>query len=165
MTEVRPATASDVPAITAIYNHWINETHVSFDADPHTVEERTEWFSHYRDTGRHRVFVAVHEGDVVGVTYSSRFRPKSSYDTTVETTVVVDPGALGLGVGRLLLNHLLGVLATEDVHRAVALIALPNDPSVSLHEQLGYRTMGIYDEVGRKFDRFWSVQVMERAFA
>ncbi|NND14057.1 MAG: N-acetyltransferase [Acidimicrobiia bacterium] len=165
MTEVRPATADDVPSITAIYNHWITETHVSFDAEPQTIEERTAWFSQYAESGRYRVFVAEQNGQLVGVTYSSKFRPKASYETTVETTVVVDPAAVGLGIGRVLLSHLVEALQTEDVHRAVALIALPNQPSVTLHEQLGYRTVGIHDEVGRKFGRFWSVQIMERAFS
>ncbi len=165
MTEVRPATTADLAAITAIYNHWITETHVSFDAEPQTIDDRTQWFRHYAETGRYRVLVAERNGEVEGVTYSSRFRPKASYDTTVETTVVVHPAALGFGTGKLLLSELIKTLETEDVHRAVALIALPNQPSIDLHEQLDYRTVGIHDEVGRKFGRFWSVQIMERAFS
>jgi len=168
---LRPATDSDVGRITEIYNHWVTETHVSFDAKPQTLDERTDWFNKYGDTGRYRALVAVRDGvaerdgAVVGVSYSSRFRPKLAYETTVETTVVVDPGHLGLGIGRLLLAALVDTLQAEDVHRAIALIALPNEPSVLLHEQLGYRRVGVFDEVGRKFDQYWSVQIMERAFS
>jgi L-amino acid N-acyltransferase YncA len=54
-------------------------------------------------------------------------------------------------------------LDTQDVHRAIALTALPNQPSVDLDADLGYRTVGTLTEVGRKFDRHWSVEVMERA--
>ncbi len=162
--QIRAATAADVPRITEIYNHWITETHVSFDDEPHTIDERMAWFAKYGEAGRYRAFVGELDDLVVGVSYSSRFRPKSGYDTTVETTVVVHPDALGLGIGRRLLTHLIEVLEHEDVHRAVALIAVPNEPSIVVHEELGYDRVGVYSEVGRKFGRYWSVQIMERKF-
>ena len=54
-------------------------------------------------------------------------------------------------------------LGEEDVHRAVAGITLPNPASLALHARFGYRSIGVFDEVGRKFGRFWSVQWLERA--
>ena len=48
-------------------------------------------------------------------------------------------------------------LAAEAVHRAYAGIALPNDASVALHERFGFRRIGVLDEIGRKFGRYWDV--------
>ncbi len=59
----------------------------------------------------------------------------------------------------------LEALRREKLHRAYAGITLPNPASIALHEGLGFRSIGVYDEVGRKFDRWWSVQWFEKALA
>lgn len=163
--EIRPATVEDVPGITEIYNQWIVASHVSFDDEPWTVAEREEWFSRYSDTGPYRCLVATAEdGSIAGTSYSSPFRNKSGYRRSVETTVVVAKNALGVGLGRHLLIALLAVLASEPVHRAYAMIALPNDASVDLHLQLGYRSIGVLDEVGYKNGKAWSTELFELRF-
>jgi len=57
--QVRAATEDDLGAINDIYNHYVFEAHYTFDLEPTSLEHRREWFSHYHDTGRHRLFVAV----------------------------------------------------------------------------------------------------------
>lgn len=36
-------------------------------------------------------------------------------------------------------------------------VTLPNEASERLHLCFGFQTVGVYREVGRKFDRFWDV--------
>ena len=55
---VRPAEARDVPALMELYNHYVRTSSATFDTEPHTLEQRREWFSHYGPTGRHRLLVA-----------------------------------------------------------------------------------------------------------
>ncbi|HEX9855870.1 MAG TPA: GNAT family N-acetyltransferase [Acidimicrobiia bacterium] len=159
---IRRGTSDDIPRLTEIYNHWIVGTHVSFDREPQTEEWRRAWFEKYSDDGRYQLFVGEVDGVIVGMSYSSPFRAKEAYETTVETTVVLDEAAIGHGYGRMLLERLVEELEKTDTHRAIAGVALPNDASVMLHADLGYRTVGVYDEVGRKFGKYWSVQMMER---
>ena len=138
---VRPATEHDLERINEIYNAYIVDSHTSFDTDPWSIEARQAWFEKYRPSeGRFRALVAVDRERVIGFASSSPFRPKAAYDTSVETTVVLETGATGKGVGTSLLAELLARLRTEDVHRAYAMIALPNEPSIKAHERLGYRT-------------------------
>jgi len=158
---VRPAAADDLPAVNAIYNSFVVDRHTSFDIEPLTLQERRAWFDRHSAAGPHTILVATADGAAIGFAASSRFRPKPAYDTSVETTVVVTELAWGHGVGRLLLTALVARLHTQDLHRAYALIALPNDPSVALHVSLGYRRVGTLDEVGYKRDRYWSVALME----
>jgi phosphinothricin acetyltransferase len=165
VTEVRNAVASDLPALTDIYNHYVINTPVTFDLEPFTVDTRRAWFEHYADTGRHRLLVATRDGDVVGYATSSQFRVKPAYDTSVEVTVYLDPAATGGGIGSALYERLFDVLGGEDVHRAYAGIAMPNDASVALHRKFGFTEMGTMTEVGRKFDRWWDVLWMECAVA
>ncbi len=44
---IRPATREDLPGIGAIYNEAVQDTTGTYDADPHTLEQRTAWFEHY----------------------------------------------------------------------------------------------------------------------
>jgi phosphinothricin acetyltransferase len=160
---VRAAQLADVPALTDLYNHYVRTSGVTFDTTPFTIEERGGWFDHYATTGPHRLLVAVEDDEVLGYASSSPFRPKPGYVTSVETSVYLRPDATGRGMGTLLYRALFDAIAQEDLHRAYAGVALPNDASVALHERLGFRALGTYVEVGRKFGRYWDVLWFERA--
>jgi phosphinothricin acetyltransferase len=162
LTAVRAAQPTDLPALTDIYNHYVRTGAVTFDVTEFSVEARQEWFSHYATEGPHRLLVAVDLDDVLGYATSSPFRPKPAYATSVETSVYLRWDATGRGVGRLLYDALFAILAEQDVHRAYAGVALPNDASVALHERLGFREIGTYVEVGRKMGRYWDVRWFER---
>jgi phosphinothricin acetyltransferase len=162
VTDVRAAVPDDLPALTDLYNHYVRSSPVTFDIEEFTVEQRREWFGHYRDTGPHRLMVAVDGEHVLGYATSSIFRVKPAYATSVETTVYCDPDATGRGVGSALYSALFAALADEDVHRAYAGVALPNDASIALHERHGFQVIGTYAEVGRKFGRYWDVRWFER---
>jgi phosphinothricin acetyltransferase len=160
---VRPATLEDLPRLTAIYNHYIVNTPITFDLEPFSVEQRrAEWFDNYADAGPHRLLVAEQDGVVQGYTSSSRFRPKRAYETTVEMTILCAPEAVGHGIGQRLYDVIFDLLRGEDVHVAVAAITLPNDASCALHERFRFRRVGELREVGRKFDRYWDVAWYER---
>lgn len=159
---VRAGAREDLPELTAIYNHYVRDTHATFDLEPFTVQARGEWLQHYTTEGRHRLLVAVSGSALLGYATSSRLRPKAAYDTSVETTIYLHPDACGHGVGSLLYGRLFELLGTQDVHRAYAAIALPNDASLALHRRFGFRELGTYGEVGRKFDRYWDVLWLER---
>jgi phosphinothricin acetyltransferase len=162
---VRAGAPADLPALTAIYNHYVEHTHVTFDIEPFTVEARAAWLEHYDDHGRHRLFVATAGDEVVGYATSSRFRDKAAYATSVESTVYCRPDAVGRGVGDRLYRTLFAALADADVHRAYAGVALPNDASLALHRRHGFTEVGTYREVGRKFGRYWDVIWLERPVA
>jgi phosphinothricin acetyltransferase len=160
--EVRPATAADLSVINDIYNQYIVEAHYTFDLEPWTMEARREWFTHYGTTGRHRLLVAVAEGQVIGYTSSSQYRPKAAYDVTVETSIYLAPESVGRGAGSRLYKELFKILEGEDVHRANAGITLPNPASVALHERFGFKRIALFTEQGRKFGRYWDVAWFEK---
>ncbi len=160
---IRPVEQSDLGALLAIYNHYIETTAVTFDLEPKTLEQRQAWLDSFSPSGRHQCFVAVKDGVAVGWACSGRFREKAAYDTTVEISIYLKPGEEGQGLGKALYAALLTALAKEDVHRAIGCLTVPNDPSVRLHLALGFRAVGHFHEVGRKFGRFWDVAWYEKA--
>jgi phosphinothricin acetyltransferase len=160
---VRPAVGDDLPALTAIYNHYILNTTITFDVEPYAPEGRRAWFDDHTSGGRHLLLVAVGEGGAVaGYATTSRWRPKAAYDTTVESSVYCRADAVGLGIGTRLYTALFKMLADRDVHRIVAGISEPNPASVALHERFGFKRVGVFSSVGRKFDRYWDVAWFER---
>jgi phosphinothricin acetyltransferase len=163
--QVRPVTADDLDAINEIYNHYVAESHCTFDVEPISLEARREWFTHYGTAGRHRVFAAEDGGRIAGFASSSRFRPKPAYLSSVEVSVYVAPDVIGHGVGSRLYETLFKALEGEDVHRAYAGIALPNPQSIALHEKFGFKHVAHFTEQGRKFGRYWDVAWFEKPLA
>ncbi|WP_405881792.1 GNAT family N-acetyltransferase [Streptomyces sp. NBC_01136] len=181
--QVRPGAESDLDALTDIYNHYVRETPITFDTAVFTSEERRPWLLSHPEDGPHRLMVATdtdyesgaaarkrlvegrRPGDgraILGYATSSAFRPKPAYVTSVEVTIYLATDARSRGVGTLLYKALFEALAGEDVHRAYAGIAQPNEASVRLHERFGFRYVGTYREVGRKFGRYWDVAWYEK---
>ncbi|WP_184561262.1 GNAT family N-acetyltransferase [Streptomyces paradoxus] len=162
--QVRPGVEGDLDALTALYNHYVLETAITFDTAIFTPGERRPWLLSHPEDGPHRLMVATAPDTqrILGYSTSSPFRMKPAYATSVETTVYVAPDAGRRGVGTLLYKALFEALAGEDLHRAYAGIALPNEASARLHEHFGFRHVGTYREVGRKFGRYWDVAWYEK---
>ena len=157
---IRDATEADLDRISAVYDPTIVDSHVSFDLEPWSRERRRAWWRERR--GDQVTLVAEQDGEVVGVAYSSWYRPKPAYRSSRETTVVLDAGVRGRGIGTRLLTALLERLTAMGVHRAIAIVALPNDASVALHRRLGYREVGTLTEVGHKLGRHWDTMLLEK---
>jgi len=159
---VRAAERRDLARITEIYNHYVEHTPITFDVKPYTEAEREPWLAQFARSGRHQLFVAERAGRVIGYAGSMPFRPKAAYETSVELTIYVAPEDCGSGVGPRIYEALFAALRSEDVHRLLAGITLPNEASVRLHERLGFAPVGVYTEVGRKLGRYWDVGWWEK---
>ncbi len=161
---IRTANSTDIPAITRIYNHYVRETHITFDLTEKTETDRAAWLEQFTGNQRHQLIVGEVDGSVIGYACSGTFRTKPAYDRSVETTIYLDHTAGGKGYGLALYQHLIDSLSQTDVHRCYGVIALPNDASVALHRRLGFVEKGRLTEVGFKFDRYWDTLWMERSF-
>lgn len=161
--EIRPGVEDDLDELTRIYNHYVIETPITFDVEPFTPDQRRPWLLAHPTSGPHRLLVAEEGGKLLGYATSSAFRPKPAYATSVETSVYLAPEHVGRGIGGLLYTSLFEVLAQEDVHTALAGIAMPNQASQRLHERFGFRQVGLLEQVGGKFDRFWDVAWFQKS--
>ncbi len=160
---IRPGESADLSRLVEIYNYYVTNTHVTFDTTPFLVTDRIHWFNEFSQDGPYCLFVAEANGEVIGYATSTRFKAREAYNTSVETTIYLDPAECGRGFGKLLYGVLIDQLvANAAVHRAYSGIALPNDASVRLHEMLGFRRVGSYHEVGFKFDKYWDVDWFEK---
>lgn len=157
---VREATESDLPTIAAIYAYETRYTYSTFE-----TEERPLQAWRHKLHGHYPFLVAEEDGSVLGYAYASEFRDRPAYHRTVETSVYIDREARGRGIGSALYDALLARLAGSGFHTALALIALPNDASVRLHERAGFELVGTMREVGDKQERMIDVGVYQRMLA
>lgn len=154
---IRRVEQRDLPALLAIYNHYIETTAITFDLEPKTLAQRQAWLDTFKPNGRYQCFVADQNGEAIGWACSGQFREKAAYQTSIETSIYLKPGVQGQGLGRRLYETLFTALAGEDIHRAYAGITVPNEASIGAHRAMGFTLIGVYEEVGRKFGRFWDV--------
>lgn len=164
MHTIRPALIDDLAAITAIYNHYVTETIITFDIKPFETEQRRTWFDQFTANSIHQCLVIESEKKIVGYASSSSFRPKPAYRQSVEATIYLHPDFTGLGLGKLLYQALFNNLEKLDVHRCYGIIALPNPGSIRLHESFVFKTIGTLTEVGFKFGKYHDTLWMEKRF-
>ncbi len=160
---VRPATLDDVIPVTAIYNHFVDHTVVTFEEERVTPVEFGKRM-HAVWSASLPFLVAEQGGAVVGYAYASKWKERSGYRFSVEASVYLAPDAGGRGIGSSLYGTLFPMLEAKGVHAVMGGIALPNDASVALHEKFGMRKVAHFEETGFKFDRWIDVGYWERIF-
>jgi phosphinothricin acetyltransferase len=161
---IREATEADLPAITHLYNVLIPTETTSWREHLADDEEMAAWFAERREHD-HPVLVADVDGRVVGYACWTSFRggPRlPGYRHTVEHTIHVDADQHGRGVGRALVEALLAEAERRDVHVVVAGVDSANVGSIAFHEALGFVEVGRMPEVGRKFDRWLDLVLLQR---
>jgi phosphinothricin acetyltransferase len=161
---IDPGREDDLPAITDILNYTIMNSNATLATQPVTVAERREWLERFSVTGPYRLLVARHGSQVLGYAASQPYREHEGFRETVEVSIALDITGRGQGIGTALYRALLGCLADEPVHVALAGIVLPNDASVALHRKLGFTEVGTFHEYAVKNGHYLSSVWMERRF-
>jgi phosphinothricin acetyltransferase len=160
---IRDAVVADLPAITHLFNVLIPTTTVGWRDDLASDEEMAAWFDDRRRAG-HPVLVAEAPGGgpVVGYTCWSTFRGWPGYRHTAELTIHVDSDWHGRGVGRALIDALVAEARRRDVHVLVAGVDADNEASLAFHHSLGFVEVARMPEIGRKFDRWLDLVLLQR---
>jgi phosphinothricin acetyltransferase len=156
---VRLATLDDAAAILEIYNVEVENHTSTFDLVPRTLDEQRHWIADR--SGAFSAVVASLDGAVVGFASLSPYKERAAYRTTVENSVYVSRRHPRMGIGRTLMDHVIGIAADSGFHSIVARIEASGTASRRLHEACGFELVGIEREVGRKFNRWLDVAVMQ----
>jgi len=156
---VRPATASDASAIAEIYNHYVRTSTATFDTRPRSLDDQERWLAEH--TGPHPAFVATLDGVVAAWGALSPWGTRCAYRHTVEISTYVAPGFVGRGLGPALGEVLVQSARELGHHAVVSQIVAENEPSLKMARRMGFAYVGTLREVGRKFDRWLDVLLME----
>jgi len=158
----RPFAWSDVPAITAIYRHYVDETVITFETEAPTEAVMAGRFGNMLDLG-HPVLIAEDAGKVIGYAYASFYRPRAAYRFTCEDSIYLAQDAVGKGIGGKLLTALLDASRAAGFRQMLAVITAERANSIRLHEKHGFRMIGTYEATGYKFDRWLDIVHMQKA--
>lgn len=157
---MRNCHTSDAAQIVRIYNHYVQDTVATFEEAPISEDEMAQRIA--RVTGELPWLVWEDSKSILGYAYATRWKNRSAYRFSVESTIYLSPQSFRRGIGTRLYDALLVDLRSRGVHCAIGGISLPNAASVALHERLGFSKIGHFREVGRKFGRWVDVGYWER---
>lgn len=158
---IRPARASDAPALAALWNPWIRDTAVTFNPVEKTTAEIAVMIRDRLDAG-HGFWLAEAAGAVLGFATYAQFRGGVGYATCMEHSVILSPEARGRGLGRALMQVLEAHAAAAGAHQMIAGVSGENPEGRAFHARLGYREIAIVREAGFKFGRFIDLVLMQK---
>jgi L-amino acid N-acyltransferase len=161
---IRDATPADMGALRDLYNATVLTTTTAWTETIQTLAQRRAWFR-TQQRNDHPVLVAERDGSVVGFTAYGTFRGSGKwpgYRYTVEHTIHVERSNWGTGVGRALLEALIERAIGAGIHVMVGAIDSRNVASIRFHDRLGFTEVARMPEVGRKFDQWLDLVLMQR---
>lgn len=153
---IRQATSADAAAIAAIYNHYVLNTSVTFEEQAVSTEQMEERMALVKADALPWL-VLEQNGEVWGYAYATKWRVRSAYRFSVESTVYVKAGLTTKGLGSQLYQQLLSELKALGLHLVIGGITLPNEKSIALHEKFGFEKCGHFQQVGFKFEQWLDV--------
>ncbi|NNF02294.1 MAG: N-acetyltransferase [Bacteroidia bacterium] len=158
MLKIRKADIKDVPAIREIYNQAVLRTSATFDTEPYSLQQKTEWYNNHE--GSHPVLVGEVNNTVVGWSSLSEWSGRCAYDGTVELSVYIDESHRGKGYGKQLTKAIVEA-GRGKFHTILSRITEGNDSSLHIHYELGFVDIGVMKQVGNKFGKFLDVHMLQ----
>ena len=155
---------ADIEAVNLLYNYYIRNTAFTFDIKEKTLSEKKEWSKIFKKDSPYQCIVAYENDILVGFASSRPFRDKEAYNSSIETSVYISHNYIGKGYGKLLMEDLFIKIDGYNVNRVYAFITEPNSASEKLHLLLGFKKIGVLNNVGKKFGKFWNVGIFEYFF-
>jgi phosphinothricin acetyltransferase len=154
---IRDATAQDAEAISTFWTPQILETNVTFNSVPKSPDDVVVMIAQ-----RPCFLVAEVGGVVVGFVTYDQFRGGVGYRHTMEHTIVLAPAAQGQGAGRALMHAVQGHARARDVHSLWAGVSGENAAGVAFHKAIGFEQVAVLQQVGRKFDRWMDLVLLQK---
>jgi L-amino acid N-acyltransferase YncA len=160
---LRPAINADAAAVQAIYAHHVLHGTGTFEEDPPTTAEIESRMEAVLGRGL-PYLVAEIDGRVAGFAYAAPFRLRSAYRYTAEDSVYIAPDQVGKGLGKRLVDEVVGVCERLGLHQVLAVIGdSANAASIGVHRSCGFTMIGTMPGVGFKFGQWRDVVLMSKA--
>lgn len=154
---VRAARLTDAPAIQELWNLAILETLITFNSVAKTrleVEKAIE-------TAK-CMLVAEEGGQLIGFASFDQFRSGIGYAHTAEHSIMLAPKARGRGAGRFLMEQIEAEARAQGFHSMIAGVSGSNPMGAPFHAALGYVTVGVIPQAGRKCDQWHDLVLMQK---
>lgn len=167
--DIREAAETDIEAIAEIYQYYVRTNICTLEEQQPSVNDVRNEFSQVFATGAPFI-VAIDgsDGRLMGYAYSGPFNPRSGYNATCEDSIYIHHDYCRNGIGKKLLQALLDAIrASSRITNVIAKMSIsPEDavedvPSCRLHMSFGFQPVGRLIKVGRKFDKWIDVVILQ----
>lgn len=149
-------TAGHWPDVKAIYESGIATGNATFQTGAPAWEE---WDAAHIKTCR---LVAVDNGALLGWAALTPVSGRCVYAGVAEVSVYIAENARGKGVGRRLLDALIGESEQHNFWTLQAGIFPENVASIKLHEACGFRIVGRRERIGQMHGIWRDTMLLER---
>ncbi|MEV4774386.1 N-acetyltransferase family protein [Microbacterium sp. LWO13-1.2] len=161
---IRAATATDLPHVREIYNHFVSNSVVTFDERRSSIRYWRDKFALLSKLGLPFLVAVSPAGEVLGYALAAPWASKTAYRYTVEDSIYLGPGAAGKGLGAALLQALIEACEQIGLREIVAVISDTGaEASIRLHTKLGFVEVGRMGRVGFKFGRNLGTVYLQRS--
>ena len=157
---LRKAEEKDVERILEIVNFEIKNSTSIYDYTERTYDFQMEWFRK-KQADHLPVIVAEKDNEVLGFATFGIFRPWEGYRFSVEHSIYMHQNARGLGIGKLLMTELIHSAKEKGFHTIIAGVDSTNEASIEFHKKFGFKEVGVFKEIGYKFDRWLDLTFMQ----
>lgn len=168
--EIITATPDFAEKLLEIYTPYVNNTAVSFEYVPPSVEEFRKRIEN--TLKEYPYLVAFDNGEIVGYAYAASFHTREAYKHCAELSIYIKKDYHGKGIGRKLYERIEEILLLQNVFSVHACIASPDredehltSDSEKFHEKMGFTVSGRHDKCGYKFGKWYSIVWMDKSIA
>ena len=159
---IRPARATDLPAIVAIYNSTIESRASTADLAPVSVASRQAWFAAHH--GNRPLYVVEDtDGTIAAWGSFSDYYPRAAYRISAEISIYVAPERRGNGLGRKLLQEMLQRAPALGIKNVLAVIFAHNAASIALLQSQGFVEWGRLPQVCDLQTRLADIVILGKA--
>ena len=152
--KIRIANPEDVREILDIYGYYVLNTAITFEYAVPSLQEMLDRMTGIKN--KYPYLVAEMDDKIVGYSYATDFRHRAAYQWSPECTIYIHRDFHGKGIGKKLYQELFKLLRQLGYFNVFGGVALPNDASLALHRNLGFREIGTYENIGYKFGKWHS---------
>ncbi|MEI9945933.1 MAG: arsinothricin resistance N-acetyltransferase ArsN1 family B [Chitinophagaceae bacterium] len=155
MAIIRLATSADAKQLLDIYAPYIANTSITFETETPSVQDFAKRIDTYLENWPW--LVCEVNGTIAGYAYAGRYRERVAYQWCVESSVYIHDDFFKKGIAEALYSALFEILKKQRYNNVYAVINLPNDRSVALHEKMGFEYFATYKNVGYKLGKWKNV--------
>ncbi|MAU27050.1 MAG: N-acetyltransferase [Muricauda sp.] len=142
-------TKNDWPKVAQIYAEGIATGFATFEIE---VPDYESWNVGHVKPCR---LVAENGGSVIGWAALSPVSSRCVYGGVAEVSVYVGKNTRAMGVGRLLMEKLIEESENAGYWTLQSGIFPENEPSIKLHEKMGFRYIGKRERIGKTVNGIW----------
>ncbi|HEY1530229.1 MAG TPA: GNAT family N-acetyltransferase [Galbitalea sp.] len=160
---IRAAVETDLPDVREIYNHYVLNSSVTFDEKPITLVALRKKFSSGEKLRMPFLVAQSPSGQLLGVAWVYPWQANTSNRRAVELSIYLGPAATGRGLGKALLERLLGDAKEAGIKEVIVVIADRGaEASIQMHKKFGFLETGRMGKVGFKYGRWLGTVTLQK---